>query len=189
MLTSESHQAPARRSESFPDFVEQHFKTAYHFAFCLSLAHDTASALSEAAFAKAESAKRADADGAIDKNWLLTTLHRDWVAREEAPGVAATKGANQPERASIRALDAAQLSPDLVLETLHAMNLNRRLVLSLFYFEQLNHLEIATILDLAPETALSRLTNAKLEFRQQLERRRQPASPTSPARAEGGRSE
>ncbi|MDQ6809449.1 MAG: hypothetical protein M3Z64_08525 [Verrucomicrobiota bacterium] len=178
----------SRRTESFPDFVEQHFPTAYRFAFCLSLAHESAASLSEAAFAGARQARDSGTDGAIDKRWLLTALHRDWTRRGQISAVEQTKAADVSDREAISAKDAAQLSPDLILQTLHGMSLDHRLLLSLFYFEQLNPLEMAGILELSPAVALARFAEAKIDFRKQLERRRgfYRSARTPPVLAEGG---
>lgn len=145
--------------------------------------------MSEAAFAQAHQAKQAGVDGAIDKCWLLTTLHRDWTSRSSQTSVTdPSNGVPSSVSPLIAARDAAELSSEIVLKTLHAMRLDRRLILSLFYFEQLGHVEIARILDLPESVALSRFAEAKIEFRQQLERQRTTVRPalTMPVHAEGG---
>ncbi len=157
----------AHESTSFADFVEENFATAYRFAFCLSLAHESADQLTESVFGQAREAKANGADGAIDKRWLLAALRSEWNGSDDSPV------ATSPEtHASIGAADVATLSPDVVLETLHGMPLERRLVLSLFYFERLSYLEIASVLGLPAETVLVRLADAKFELRQRLEMRR-----------------
>ncbi|MDQ3119239.1 MAG: sigma-70 family RNA polymerase sigma factor [Verrucomicrobiota bacterium] len=162
-----------RATGKFEDFVEENFATAYRFAFCLSLAHDRATRLVETTFHDAEDLRKKEPRAKVDKTWVLETLHRKWRAchpvrsgadREE--DIAATA------EASISFEDAGDLDCDVVLKILHSMSPDHRLVLSLFYFEQLGHGEIARILELAPETALSRLAQSKVLLRQLLERSR-----------------
>jgi len=62
---------------------------------------------------------------------------------------------------------------DTVLTILHSMSPAHRLVLSLFYFEQLGSNAIARILELPPATVVSRLAEAKVLLRQLLEQTRQ----------------
>lgn len=64
---------------------------------------------------------------------------------------------------------AEKLDPDVVLETLHAMRCERRLILSLFYFEHLGHAEIGQSPDIPPGMTFARLAEAKTAFRQRLQ--------------------
>lgn len=162
---------PAR----FGEFVEQNFATAYRFAFCLSLAHDRATRIVEATFGEAKALQETDAK--VDKTWILEALHRKW--RGCHPAKYDTDGSEDFAAAGgipIRIEDVAQMDCDGVLKILHGMSPAHRLVLSLFYFEQLGHEEIARILELPAETVISRLAQAKVLLRQTLERRRQGAS-------------
>jgi DNA-directed RNA polymerase specialized sigma24 family protein len=59
-----------------------------------------------------------------------------------------------------------------VLELLHGMQQELRLVLSLFYFERLSYGEIAVILEIPPATVLAHLSDAKTVLRRQLEQKR-----------------
>ncbi len=98
-------------STSFADFVEENFATAYRFAFCLSLAHESANHLTESIFGQAREAKANGADGAIDKPSLLAALRREWHGSDESP-VATSSETHAP----IGATDVATLHPDVVLE-------------------------------------------------------------------------
>ncbi len=159
----------------FDDFVEQNFASAYRFAFCLALAHDSATRIVEATFGEAKALQETDAK--VDKTWILEALHRKWRSCHPAKydtdvseDYAAAGGT------SIRIEDVAQMDCDGVLKILHGMSPAHRLVLSLFYFEQLGHDEIARILELPAETVISRLAQAKVLLRQTLERGRRDAS-------------
>ncbi|MBA3882354.1 MAG: sigma-70 family RNA polymerase sigma factor [Chthoniobacterales bacterium] len=159
----------------FDDFVEQNFASAYRFAFCLALAHDRATRIVEATFGEAKALQESEAK--VDKVWVLEALHRKWRACH--PAKYDTNGSEDYAVAgerSIRIEDVAHMDCDRVLKILHRMSPAHRLVLSLFYFEQLSHEEIARILELRPETVFSRLAQAKVLLRQTLERSRGDAS-------------
>lgn len=159
--------------DRFEDFVEQNFTSAYRFAFCLSLAHDRATRIVETTFCEAKALREGDIGTQIDKTWILETLHRKWRACHPVQFDDTT---GDDERAGNQVLiglqDAALMDCHLVLQTLHRMSPVHRFVLSLFYFEQLSYREIARILQLSPETALSRLAYSKILMRQMLEQHR-----------------
>ncbi len=163
------------RLTRFDNLVEQNFATAYRFAFCLSLAHDRATRIVEATFDEAKALQETEAK--VDKTWILQALHRKWRACH--PAKYDTDGSEDYATAggiSIRIEDVAQMDCAGVLKILHGMSPAHRLVLSLFYFEQLGHDEIARILELPAETVISRLAQAKVLLRQTLERGRRDAS-------------
>ncbi|CAN5791324.1 hypothetical protein BH20VER1_BH20VER1_14180 [soil metagenome] len=173
--------SPAKQSaRSYPhlgfnDFVEQNFTSAYRFAFCLSLAHDRAARIVEAAFHEAKALQETEAT--VDKIWVLERLHQKWRACHPArfdPEVE-----QNSDRPSIRVGDAAGMECDAVLKILHSMNPAYRLVLSLFYFEQLGANAIGRILELPPATVVSRLAEAKVLLRQLLEQTRHTPSAAS----------
>ncbi len=164
-----------RRPSGFDDFVEENFASAYRFAFCLSLAHDRATRIVEATFGEAKALQESEAK--VDKIWVLEALHRKWRACHLAKYD--TDGSEDFAAAGgipIRIEDVAQMDCGRVLKILHRMSPAHRLVLSLFYFEQLSHEEIARILELPAETVFSRLAQAKVLLRQTLERSRGDAS-------------
>ncbi len=159
------------RAGKFDDFVEQHFPTAYRFAFCLSLAHDRATRLVETTFNEADLLRKSDAEATVDRTWVLETLHRKWRACHP---LLATAEQSEDEASANEALISLagidELECDAVLKVLHSMSPVHRLLLSLFYFEQLGYLEIARIVDLPPETVRTRLARAKVLLRQMLGR-------------------
>jgi DNA-directed RNA polymerase specialized sigma24 family protein len=72
----------------------------------------------------------------------------------------------------------------MILTVVHGMPADLRLVLSLFYFEQLGHAEIAQILVLPDETVISRLAAAKTLLRFRLEEQRAQGGPLPSPRVE-----
>jgi RNA polymerase sigma-70 factor (ECF subfamily) len=162
----------SKRAEAFDSFVEKNFPPLYRFAFCMSLAPESAAHLVESAFAQAQRAQRNRVSAAIDKHWLLTAMHHDWLAGGSQSGAQARfepAGLTDPMITAkhIRGFDQAG-----VLELLHGMKQELRLVLSLFYFERLSYGEIAVILELPPATVLTHLSEAKTLLRRQLEQKR-----------------
>lgn len=180
-MTASHTSSGSAGAESFDGFVEKNFPTVYRFAFCMSLAADSAAALTQTAFARAQGARQHDATAALDKRWLLATLHHEWVA-----GGADARVGMRAEAASLadpllKPKHVAGLDQAGVLGILHGMDEKLRLTLSLFYFEQLSYGEIAGILKIAPETVLAHLAEAKKVLRHQLEENRiEPAPPARP---------
>ncbi|MBA3543748.1 MAG: hypothetical protein H0T83_04815 [Chthoniobacterales bacterium] len=160
---------------NFGGFVEETFDTAYRFAFCLSLAHDRAARLVETTFHEADLLGKSDSNAVLDKTWVLETLHRKWRACHPVPPLVKTEDLPASGEALATLEEVDELECDAVLKVLHGMIPAYRLVLSLFYFEQLSHHEIARIVDLPSETVLTRLAQAKVSLRQMLGRSRPPA--------------
>jgi DNA-directed RNA polymerase specialized sigma24 family protein len=89
---TENMTAPPRnseRAEAFDSFVEKNFPPLYRFAFCMSLAPESAAHLVESAFAQAQRAQRNQLNPAINKQWLLTAMHHDWLAEGSPSGARA----------------------------------------------------------------------------------------------------
>ena len=184
MRTSDQDNGDERAPGTFSEFVEENFATAYRFAFCLSLAHDRATRMVNTTFEDAELLRKKDTDAKVDKTWVLETLHRKWRACHPVrPGADGDEDRAATTEASITSEHAGELDCDVVLKILHSMSPAHRLVLSLFYFEQLGYGEIARILELAPETALARLAYSKVLLRQMLERSRRASSAERPGSA------
>ena len=159
------------KAGKFGDFVEENFASAYRFAFCLSLAHDRATRLVETTFHEADLVQKSDAHAAVDKTWLLEALHRKWMACHPRLATAEKSGDEISINEALISLEGIDdLECDVVLKVLHSMSPVHRLLLSLFYFEQLGYREIARIVDLPPETVLGRLASSKILLRQMLGR-------------------
>ncbi len=166
-----------RETGKYDNFAEENFATAYRFAFCLSLAHDRATRLVDTTFHDAELLRKKEAHAQLDKTWVLETLHRKWRACHPArPEEDREEDVDVTAEGLISFEDAGYLDCAVVLQILHGMDPIHRLVLSLFYFEQLGHREIARILELTPKSALSRLARAKVLLRQLLEQNRHASS-------------
>ena len=168
------------RAEAFDSFVEKNFPPLYRFAFCMSLAPESAAHLVESAFAQAQRAQRNRVSPAIDKHWLLSAMHHDWLAAGSRSGAHMPFALAPVSDPLIQANHIAGFDQAGVIELLHGMKQELRLVLSLFYFERLSYGEIAVILDIPATTVLAHLSEAKTVLRRQLEQKR--ASDQSGAR-------
>lgn len=162
-------------ADNFDSFVEMNFPTVYRFAFCMSLAHESAADLTQTAFVQAQRAQLHGANSALAKRWLLTALHHEWAGR--GPGAGAGVGAESASPADllIKSKHVAGLDQADVLGILHGMKEKLRLALSLFYFEQLSYGDIAEILEIPPEAVLAHLAEAKAVLRRELEGNRKDA--------------
>jgi DNA-directed RNA polymerase specialized sigma24 family protein len=138
----------------------------------MSLAPESAAHLVESAFAQAQRAQRNQLNPAINKHWLLTAMHHDWLAGGSLSGAQARFEPAGPADRMITAQHIPGFDQAGVLELLHGMKQELRLVLSLFYFERLSYGEIAVILEIPPATVLAHLSDAKTVLRRQLEQKR-----------------
>lgn len=154
-----------------PAGLEEHFPSAYRFAFCLSLSPSRAAELTKTVFAAGARRMQTVADPARHRRALLTAIHRDWVAqgsRETALFEAEASTGNFP----INVANAAQRDAAAVMTILHRMPVETRLILGLFYFGQLGYADIAPILGVPNETVIALLAAAKTSLRRQLEAQR-----------------
>ncbi|MBA3963555.1 MAG: hypothetical protein H0X40_16870 [Chthoniobacterales bacterium] len=81
MQATNSRGDAMERDAGFADYVEQHFVTAYRFAFCLSLTHEIATELTEQAFSRAR--KSRGGNTTLEKRQLLSNLHQAWCDRDD----------------------------------------------------------------------------------------------------------
>jgi RNA polymerase sigma-70 factor (ECF subfamily) len=154
----------------FGAFVEEHFDTLYRFAFCMSLAHDRAAELTESVFGEVRELR---ADGAADKRWMLTSLHRKWSNGEAAESDLSPFATSSVAHTRLISADnLGAVDQSAVLKIVHGMPAELRLVISLFYFENLGPAEIAAILGVPSGTVVARLAEAKTRLRCSLEDQR-----------------
>jgi len=150
--------------------IEENFAPLYRFAFCMSLAHDRAAELTQKVLS--DGCHRSSAE-AGDKCAMLTALHRDWSQGRTATGNAVSHEVERNVMCPLIATsDAAAMDQSDILQIVHSMSERLRLVLSLFYFENLSYTELGQILDLPAETIISRLAEAKTLLRHRLEEHR-----------------
>jgi DNA-directed RNA polymerase specialized sigma24 family protein len=155
----------------------------------MSLAHGSAADLTEAVFCDARNAM----NGVVDRRAMLAALYRKW-SNERSADVPLPAAANSrpAELSLLTAERAAECDQSTILTIVHAMPAELRLVLSLFYFEELGHADIARILELPDETVIARLAEAKTMLRCRLETQRAQDGPSPSPRVEktkGGPSE
>ena len=108
-------------AESFDSFVEKNFPPVYRFAFCMSLAPTAAAHLTNAAFAQARRAQRDGTHPALNKQWLLATVHHDWLGGRATRSAAALSESSQRTEPLLAAQHVVEFDQAVVLEALHAM--------------------------------------------------------------------
>jgi DNA-directed RNA polymerase specialized sigma24 family protein len=147
----------------------------------MALAHGSAAELTEAVFC--DTCK--DAREVPDRRAILAALYRRWSSGRMAEAAPAESAGSVPAETSLCTPErAAECDQSTILTIVHSMPADLRLVLSLFYFEQLGHADIARILTLPNETVISRLAEAKTLLRCCLEMQRTQNGPLPSPRVE-----
>lgn len=150
-------------ARDFHGFVETRFRATYRFAFCICVVHADAAELTKSVFSEARAAQTVP-NAELDRRWMLAALYRNGQPAEACTNPPATNG----EAVLIDSDKAHRCDEATIRSVVHAMPARLRLVLSLFYFEQLGHRDIARILALPPMVAISTLAEAKMLLRQRL---------------------
>ncbi len=171
-------------SRHFEDLVDLYYSDLYRFGLSLTRSPDDAGDLVQQTYAILARKHDSVRDWSRIKSWLFTTLYREFTAlfRRSRRSVAVDPletdiGDDRIAHAS-RSVEHVEL-----LEALQQLDEHHRAVVSLFYLNQHSYKEIATILDVPIGTVMSRLSRAKGQLRQWLERpatRRGPGADADP---------
>ena len=163
--------------------VRDHYQSVYRYAYRLSGSAVDAEDLTQQAFLIAQQKLHQVRDVEKVDRWLFVVLRSCFLKshRRQRPIAAAVIELNVDEIPA-RITDAEN---DMDQERLQAaiddLPDNFRLVVMMFYFEQLSYKEIAAALDVSIGTVMSRLSRAKGRIRQRLFRHTDAASPTDQA--------
>ena len=162
------------RAGAFESFVEQHYQSAYRFAFSLTGTYDEACDLTQHAFFIAQTKGHQLRDQSKGKQWLFTVLHREFLStrRRAAAHPETTMEFAEAELPLISVDNAIALDAKTALAVLHALDETFKAPLALFYIEQLSYKEIASVLEIPIGTVMSRLARGKQMLRTRLEGRR-----------------
>ena len=165
-------------SESFEEFVEEHYKPAYRYALSLCCHEADAWDLTQQVFYIAQAKFHQVRDRSKQKSWLFTILTREFLRGRRQRNTYQHHSLElvQDELPLITVDHAAQIDARGLLASLLGLEEHFRVPLNLFYFEQLSYKEIARIIDAPIGTVMSRLARGKELLRQRLEQtRRNPA--------------
>ena len=161
--------------------VSDHYQAVYRYAFRLSGSAADAEDLTQQAFLIAQ--KKLHQVREVEKvdRWLFVVLRSCFLKsrRRQRPTSAASVELDVNEiPAQTSAVDIDQERLQAAIDELPD---GFRLVVLMFYFEQLSYKEIAAALDVSMGTVMSRLSRAKGRIRQRLLRLADVASPTDQA--------
>lgn len=167
----------------FASLVDRHYGALYRFALSLARTESDAGDLVQEAFRIWAEKGRQLQDPTKAKSWLFTTLHRNFLKRQQRltrfPEV--ELGAADPELPVVSMAVVERLDARLAMDCLGQLESQFRAPLALFYLEDYSYLEIAQILDIPLGTVKSRIARGLVQLRRHL-LRDNVAKPT----AEGG---
>ena len=151
----------------FTQVVDQHHASLFRFALGLCRDEDVAADLVQQTFLIWGTRGHQLRDASKLKSWLLTTLHREFLAkfRHESrfPHVEVTDAAH--ELPHIPSGIADHMDAGTVMEALQQVDELHRAPLALFYLEDMSYREIAETLEVPTGTVMSRLSRGKAQLR------------------------
>jgi len=151
---------------TFPELVEQHYKSLYYFALSLTRDPSDAEDLVQQSFLKMAKNLRKVRDMEKGKSWLSSCLYRLFIdqrrRKQRFPEVEFDEAFEGSGSASFGEQNAqTQLDAQTLVEKMQELPESLRIPLSLFYFEDHSYQQIAEILSLPIGTVMSRLFRAK----------------------------
>ena len=153
----------------FQELVDEFYEDAYRFALSLARNPDDACDLTQQVYANAASHLHQLRDRTKAKSWLFTALYRGFLkskAREKRQPLA-----EEEDIAKLAAPVAGgeqEVSHGELRDALLRLEESHRVILGLFYMDQISYKEIAVILDIPIGTVMSRLARAKGALREMM---------------------
>lgn len=156
----------------FQDLVDQHYQALYRFGISLAKSPDRAADLVQQTFCTWAEKGHQLRDQTKAKTWLFTTLYREHLGQarrgskyQQSDIDDATHQLPTHEPDADRKIDAQR-----ALDLLNGLDETFRAPLTLFYLQQHSYKEIAAILDVPIGTVMSRISRAKGQLRDQMEK-------------------
>jgi RNA polymerase sigma-70 factor (ECF subfamily) len=149
--------------------VAENYQSVYRYAYRLSGSATEAEDLTQQVYLIAERnlGQLRSMDGA--KNWLFTILRNHFL--RERQNVQRIPLADVPinlDELPEEIAPVAEIEPERLQQALNELPDAFRVILSMFYFEELSYKEIAERLELPIGTVMSRLARAKADLRSRL---------------------
>ena len=155
---------------SIGGLIDDHHATVYRYAFRMAGQQSDAEDITQQTFLIAHQKLSQLKKPSAARSWLMTIARNCFLKRLRAKtAVAATdvdvdvKQIEQPKREEDSL--ASSLSMNAVEAAIRELDDHHRLVIMMFYFEKLSYKQIATHLDVAVGTVMSRLSRAKIKLR------------------------
>jgi RNA polymerase sigma-70 factor (ECF subfamily) len=151
--------------------IREHHADVYRYAFRLAGTQADAEDLVQQTFLIAQQKLRQLREPARARSWLFTVLRNCYLKQKRRPAPATLAEADRvvdehpPGGAAAEWIDREWLQ-----EALDQLSDEHKVVLLMFYFEELSYKEMADRLGVPPGTVMSRLARAKGRLRALLER-------------------
>ncbi len=160
--------------------VRQHYGSVYRYAFRLTGAPGDAEDLTQQTFLVAQQKLQQVREPEKVDRWLFAVLRSCFLKsfRKRRPVAAATVELDV-ESIPARAIDREEIDGELLQAAISELPDKYRLVVTMFYFEQLSYKEISAELSISIGTVMSRLSRAKGRLRQRLFGRQSDLSPAA----------
>ncbi|QSR87291.1 RNA polymerase sigma factor [Candidatus Methylacidiphilum infernorum] len=148
--------------QEFEKFFEEHHKDAYRFALSLCRQPDQACDLVQQAFVLLYTHKENLKNALKVKNWLFTTMYRLFLRSKKREERYQYMGIEEMENFLVEE-NKGEITVDCqyVLDCLFQLDEPYRIVLLLYYMDELSYLDISEILNVPIGTVMSRIFRAK----------------------------
>lgn len=162
--------ADGRVSPDLAALVEAHHAVLYRYALRLTRSPADAEDLTQQTYLKAQTRIGQLRDPGAARSWLMTVLRNCYLRQHR-------RGSSQREKNIDLSLDCfpeddatqSDIDREALTAALDELSEEFRMVLLLYYFEELSYREIAEQLDLPSGTVMSRLSRAKSHLRRRLQ--------------------
>lgn len=162
--------------------VQRYYQPVYRYAYRLTGNELDAEDLTQQTFLIAQSRLSQVRDGSKQLSWLFAVLRSCFLKSKRRPRpVAAANLELDVDEIPEHRWTEADVDREALQAALNDLPDEFRLVVVMFYFEELSYQEIAEQLDLPIGTVMSRLSRAKGRLRQRLFRSHNEQSESTPA--------
>lgn len=168
---------PPARLPSLADLVEQHSRALFAYAYRLSGNAADAEDLTQEAFLVAQQKLHQLREGSAALGWLLAVVRSCFChsLRRKQPG---TTEFDLTESALVASDEQLWIDQEHLQHNLRQLPDEFRIVVLMFYFEELSYKQIAEQLELPIGTVMSRLSRAKTQLRGSLQSPDPPQPPS-----------
>lgn len=156
----------------FQELVDQHYQALYRFGLSLAKSADRAADLVQQTFCIWAEKGHQLRDQSKAKTWLFTTLYREHLgnARRSSKYRESDIEDAEPQLPAHEPDADRKIDAQRAVDLLNGLDETFRAPLTLFYLQQHSYKEIAAILDIPIGTVMSRISRAKGQLRDQMEK-------------------